>query len=322
MDDNNMTTLNEAQYLWALRLVHILQPLVYEGIQSIFEDAVKICADTEEDEKYLMTFQNYLARIPKWNDDLIQREVQRIVDKSGCHYLDDLITCVHIAHLKILTSIRTGKTQKKIDIAIPKLNAFVHKIYVHLSRSIYSNVYLFEKGVPPLVFQKNRNEFNKLVKTAILDAIRESIPVETLLRAYLDESTDLLKVEDGKKPEEVKKEEVKKPEEAKKDELKVEEVKVEHVKPLVLKNDPILNIVELPRDEPVKSTIKFSDSDYAISVDNKKEIIDAPKDVARLEALSDARHLERKAAEAAESDDKIKFLDDPVTSDLKIEVLT
>ena len=29
----------------------------------------------------------------------------------------------------------------------------------------------------------------------------------------------------------------------------------------------------------------------------------------------------RKAAEAAESDDKLKFLDDPVTSDLKIEVL-
>jgi hypothetical protein len=267
-----------------------------------------------------MTFQNYLARIPKWNDELIQREVQRIVDKSGCHYLDDLITCVHIAHLKILTSIRTGKTQKKIDIAIPKLNAFVHKIYTHLSRSIYSNVYLFEKGVPPLVFQKNRNEFNKLVKTAILDAIRESIPVETLLRAYLDESTDLLKVEDGKKPEE-KTEEVKKEEPKKEEPKKIEEIQLD-IKPLALKSDPILNIVELPREEPAKS-IKFSDSDYAISVDNKKEIIDAPKNVARLEALADARHLERKAAEAAESsDDKLKFLDDPITTDLKIEVLT
>ena len=130
MDDT--LTLTEAQYEWALRLVNILTPLVYEGIHSIFEESTKLCKETNEEEKYLMTFQKFLSRVPKWNDEMIQKEVDRIISKSGCSYLEDLVTCVHVIHLKILTSIRTGKTQKKIDVEIPKLNHFIHKVYIYI----------------------------------------------------------------------------------------------------------------------------------------------------------------------------------------------
>lgn len=322
MDDNNMTTLTEAQYEWALKLVHILQPLVYEGVNSIYEESVTLCKNSEEEEKYLMTFQNFLSRIPKWNEDMIKREVTRIVDKSGCTYLDDLITCVHIVHLKILTSIRTGKTQKKIDIAIPKLSSFVHKVYVNLSRALYTNVYLFEKDVAPLLLQKNRSEFNKMIKTAILDSIRESIPVEQLLRSYLDESTDLLKEEKEEKVE-VKKPEVKeevKLDEVKLDELKVEEIEKKEKEPdfkldvLDLK-DPVLDIV----DKPVRG-ISFSDLDHAITVENITEVIPAPKDIPRLEELSTKRYAERKAQE--EDDGDKLSIGEAASVDLGIEILS
>ena len=325
MDDNNMTTLTEAQYEWALKLVHILQPLVYEGINSIYEESVSLCKTSEEEEKYLMTFQNFLSRIPKWNEDMIKREVTRIVDKSGCTYLDDLITCVHIVHLKILTSIRTGKTQKKIDIAIPKLSNFVHKVYINLSRALYTNVYLFEKDVAPLLLQKNRSEFNKMIKTAILDSIRESIPVEQLLRSYLDESTDLLKEEKEepkveKKPE-VKVEEVKpevKLNEVKLEELNVEEIiekKEPEIKLDVLDlNDPVLDIVNKPA-----RGISFSDLDHAITVENITEVIPAPKDIPRLEELSAKRYAERKAQE--DDGDKLS-IGEAATVDLGIEILS
>ena len=316
MDDNNMTTLTEAQYEWALKLVHILQPLVYEGINSIYEESVTLCKNSEEEEKYLMTFQNFLSRIPKWNEDMIKREVTRIVDKSGCTYLDDLITCVHIVHLKILTSIRTGKTQKKIDIAIPKLSSFVHKVYINLSRALYTNVYLFEKDVAPLLLQKNRSEFNKMIKTAILDSIRESIPVEQLLRSYLDESTDLLKEEKEEKVE-VKKPEVK---EEKVSEVKLEEVKVEEPKDdfkldVTEIKDPVLDIVNKPA-----RGISFSDLDHAITVENVTEVIPAPKDIPRLEELSTKRYAERKAQE--EDDGDKLSIGEAATVDLGIEILS
>ena len=319
MDDNNMTTLTEAQYEWALKLVHILQPLVYEGVNSIYEESVVLCKNSDEEEKYLMTFQNFLSRIPKWNEDMIKREVARIVDKSGCTYLDDLITCVHIVHLKILTSIRTGKTQKKIDIAIPKLSHFVHKVYVNLSRTLYTNVYLFEKDLPPLMLQKNRSEFNKMIKTAILDSIRESIPVEQLLRSYLDESTDLLKEE--KKEEEVKvkaPEPVKEPKmnEVKLDDLKVEEVKLDVEELDVLSADPVLDIVNKPA---ARQGISFSDLDHAITVENITEVIPAPKDVDTLEELSAKRYAERKAQE--DDGDKLS-IGAAENVDLNVEILS
>ena len=318
-----MTTLTEAKYEWALELVHILQPLIYEGINSIYQESLTICAAGEEEEKYLMTFQNFLSRIPKWNEEMIKREVARIVDKSGCTYLDDLITCVHIVHLKILTSIRTGKTQKKIDITIPKLSHFIHKVYVNLSRTLYSNVFLFEKDVAPLLLQKNRSEFNKMIRFAILDSIRESIPVEQLLRSYLDESTDLLKEETKKeevKPEEVKEEKSKeaKLNEFKLDEFKLDEVKVEEVKVEEVKVDGVLDIVNKP--VPPKMGLTFSDLDHAITVENVTEVISAPKDVKRLEELSTQRYAERKAQEG-DDEDKLK-IGDATSIDLNIEVLS
>lgn len=193
MDDNHVPTLQTSQQEWAIRLSRVIHPLLYEGVQAMFQEAVGICKQSEEEDKYLMTFQNILSRIPKWNEEIIKKETSRIIEKSGCSYLEDLLTCVHIAQLKILSSIRTGKSQKKVEIDIPKLNGFVHKVYIHISRELYANVYLFEKGIAPLVFQQNRSRVNEIIKEAILNAIRDSIPVEQLLRAYLDETTDFMK---------------------------------------------------------------------------------------------------------------------------------
>jgi hypothetical protein len=320
MDENNITSLNEAQYEWALRLLHILHPLIYEGIHVIYNEAVDLCTKSDEDEKYLMTFQNFLARIPKWSEEIIQKEVNRIVDKSGCTYLPDLITCVHITHLKILTSIRTGKTQKKIDITIPKLGVFVHKVYINLSRALYSNVYLFDKDVPPLLFQKNKAEFNKMIKTAILDSIREGIPVEQLLRSYLDESSDLVR-EEVKSSVETKEKEKEKENDY---DLKpsVETLEVETVKedlPEITdlkKTDPVLELLDRP-------SIKFSDIDYAVDVTNVVSSVNAPKDIETLENKLNVRHAERKAQEALEEDeDKLKIGGDVISADLNIEVLS
>ena len=142
MDDYNINVLSEAKSEYSTRLVSILTPLMLEGIKSIFNEAQTLCLENDEDDKYLMTFQNFLSRVPKWNTTIIEEETKRIVELSKCNYLEDLLTCVHITQLKILTSIRVSQKQKKIDIDIPKLKTFVHKCYITLARKLYSNVYL------------------------------------------------------------------------------------------------------------------------------------------------------------------------------------
>ena len=190
MDDYNSDLLAEAKNEYTCRLVTILSPLIIEGVKSIFREAYKLCIDNDERNKYLMTFQNFLSRVIKWNTVIINEETERIVKTSGCSYLEDLLTCVHITQLKILTSIRVSSKQKKIDIDIPKLSDFIHKVYILFARRLYTNIYLFEKDVLPLVHQKNMRECELLCKESIMEAIRDSMPIEQILRSYIDETTD------------------------------------------------------------------------------------------------------------------------------------
>jgi len=190
MDDFNVSSLHESKNEWGTRLLSILTPLIIEGLKSIFDEARELCKTNNEMDKYLMTFQNFITRIPKWNPSIIEMEKQRIIEKSGCGYLEDLVTCVHIIQLKLLTAIRVGQKQKKIDINIPKIENFIHKIYINVARKIYKNVYLFELYIPPLQIQKNHRELEIIIQECVLNTIRESIPVESILRAYMDETIE------------------------------------------------------------------------------------------------------------------------------------
>jgi len=188
MDDFNVSSLHESKNEWGSRLLTIMTPLIIEGLKSIFDEAVQLCKSNNEMDKYLMTFQNFISRIPKWNTNIIETEKNRIIERSGCLYLEDLVTCVHIIQLKLLTAIRVGQKQKKIDINIPKLDNFIHSIYINVARKIYKNVYLFELNIPPLHIQKHHRELELIIQECILNTIRESIPVESILRAYMDET--------------------------------------------------------------------------------------------------------------------------------------
>nr|AIE96976.1 hypothetical protein [uncultured marine group II/III euryarchaeote AD1000_88_G11] len=190
MDDYNTSLLSEAKNEYCSRLLSTLTPLVAEGMRSILKEANDICITNDEADKTLMTFQNFLARVPKWNNEIIEEETSRIIAKSGCTYLEDLLVCVHITQLKALTSVRVGSVQKKIDLDIPKLQDFIHKIYIKFARKIYTNVYLFEMGVAPLTYQKNMRECEILCKESILEVIRDSIPIESILRSYIDNTEE------------------------------------------------------------------------------------------------------------------------------------
>lgn len=307
MDDYSLPTLNESRNEWCARLVNILAPMTAEGFRSIFDEAWKLCEQNNETGKYLMTFQNFLSRVPKWNVSIIEQETQRIVDRSGCGYLADLVTCVHIIQLKSLTCMRVGSKQKKVDIDIPQLNDFIHKVYVHCARKLYTNVYLFERGIPPLTTQKNMRETEIIIKECILDSIRESIPLEMILKTYMDET-----IEDHteiKMKEEIVSQEPIEPEQATANAVPNANVGANA-------NAMAAAGIEFPAT-PVdafpllsnataadsSSTIKFNDVDSAIDTNNAEHSIHAPKTEERLEQISNDRYMQRKMQEEADDND-------------------
>ena len=63
--------------------------------------------------------------------------------------------------------------------------------YTIFASKLYSNVYLFQKNVPSLTFQKNRRECEILCKESIFRShSKKGTPVENILKSYLDETTD------------------------------------------------------------------------------------------------------------------------------------
>ena len=307
MDDFVLSNLQESKNEWCSRLVSIFSPLVIEGIRSIFNESWKMCIDNNEVDKYLMTFQNLLSRVPKWNAIIVEEERKRIIERSGCNYLEDLITCVHIIQLKVLTCIRVGNKQKKIDISIPNLDNFIHKVYINVARKLYMNVYLFEKNINPLQVQKNNRELEIIVQESILTAIRESIPTEAIIRAYMEESVE--------QEEEVIIEKLEDP--VVETPVTESQEETDAVKETSSKEElpPMVPSIQNIDNEPVITRLSFNDYDSTMDQDSKIDTVNAPKTIERLEEISTSRAIQRKLEEENDSDDdndRIKIDTEPM----------
>ena len=313
---SNINVLHESKNEWTARLVTILTPLIVDGYKSILEEAIKLCRENNEMDKYLMTFQNFVSRIPKWNPTIIETERKRICEKSGCNYLEDLVTCVHVVQLKILTSMRAGQKQKKIDINVPNLDDFIHKVYINVARKVYTNVYLFETMIQPLQIQKHNRELEVIVQECIMNTVRESIPVEAILKLYMSAEDDC--VVDVK-----------------------EEYLDESNNPVDINNLPppqhnevaapiaetasasASDVIDAPPSSPSTNRLEFSDVDYVRDVDNNVSEVVAPKTIEELEIKRKQREEQERLNNDNDDDsDRIKISwDEELPSQSDIEVI-
>tara|TARA_Y100000816_G_C26108154_1_gene589786 strand:- start:3381 stop:4451 length:1071 start_codon:yes stop_codon:yes gene_type:complete len=327
MDDFSTSGLHESKNEWGARLLTILTPHITDGFRSILDESVRLCMENDEMEKYLMTFQNLISRIPKWNSDIIENETKRIIEKSGCSYLEDLVTCVHVIQLKILTAVRVGQKPKKVDIDIMNIHDFIHKVYVNCARQVYKNVYLFELECTPLEKQKHNRELEIIAQECILNTVRESIPVQTILRCYLDETTE----EDIK--EEVKEENITpidndEPTDDKQGgdkSIKLDSAiedsdnKVPELLPDA--DTSVLDVIKsnTPSEtEPIVPALSFSNIDKAVDTNKNEFDISAPKDIDTLEKISEKAYEQRKREQEDdddEDDDKISISTESIKLD-------
>jgi hypothetical protein len=317
MDDFVLGNLQESRNEFCARLINILTPHVIFGLKSIFDEAWRLCIDNDEAPKYLMTFQNFLMRVPKWNAAIIEQEATRIVERSGCGHIEELITCVHIVQLKMLTCMRAGSKQKKIDIAIPKLSDFIHKVYINSARKVYSNVFLFEKSKQHLQIQKHNRQLELIVKECILNTVRESIPIEHLLKVYMEdefieEDTEVIDTEEIISQDPVIEEE--------------EEVQQEQEQ----EQEAAAVIAEVDNNATKRQTITFDDIDRvrvlgSDSEQHAEEFINAPKTLERLEEISIRNFAKRKEEEDGyddddgETDDTLRIGDPVSLGDLDVD---
>jgi len=189
--DSSAAIYSEAKSEYTDQLVFNFQPALLRFFLDRFTEVKVLPSVTSKAKSALSEFQDSLSQIPDWNLDKVHSETSELLKAIHCDYIEDLITAVFIAHTKILSAIRLhSKPRRKINITVPKPDHFMHRTMSECSRFLWSNVYLFDDTVSSVDRQKNMNDVNKLLERGILQAIRNLLPVKSILRDSLQEDDD------------------------------------------------------------------------------------------------------------------------------------
>ena len=191
IQDSSAAIYSEAKSEYTKQLVFNFQPVLLRFFIERFNEAKGSPSVSSRSKSALSEFQDSLSQIPEWNLDKVHYETTKLIQTINCDYIEDLITAVFIAHTKILSAIRLhSKPRRKINITVPKPDHFMHRTMSECSRLLWSNVYLFSDSVTSLDRQKNMNEVNRFLEEGILQAVRNLLPVKSILRESLQEEDD------------------------------------------------------------------------------------------------------------------------------------
>jgi hypothetical protein len=181
---------SEAKGEYTKQLIGFIVPAFHRFFMEVLQQATQ---EEPQTKRQLWKFQELLSQIPEWNIDKVQRETTRIQGFIPCDYLEELLTAVFIAHTKVLTAIRIGNKNKRVQITIPKLDHFLHRALSESSRFLWSSAYLFHNELSAIEKQKNHRQIEQLLQEGVQQAIRGLLPVKNILKDYLaepDQDTD------------------------------------------------------------------------------------------------------------------------------------
>lgn len=153
-----------------------------------------------EGRRAMTVFQTWCADVPRWNQDVIDGNVNALLDSCRCDYVEELMTAVFIAHTKMLTAIRVNTRQKKLQITLPKLDHFLHRVFVECARAFWKAPFLFIDSVSHIDMQKNVLQAEAMCTEALSGAVRSLLPVKSILRDNLEDEGSSSSEEDEPVP--------------------------------------------------------------------------------------------------------------------------
>jgi hypothetical protein len=147
-----------------------------ENFEKMYEEAYTM----SKGRKVLMMFQKLLKEVPNWNEGMSKQHTDNIANR--CAWFNDLLAAVFVSCVKILSSVRLGKDNKKISLKLPTNETFIQTCYNNVAKELYKD---------PYVFSESQNEYERDEKLyerfsiAIEASVRELIPVQQILQTYM-----------------------------------------------------------------------------------------------------------------------------------------
>jgi hypothetical protein len=299
----NVATYSEARSEYTKQLATLVVPALFAWFQNLWS------RNAADKQRCLSLFQGECEEVGRWNQDRITDEVRALIERSGCDYMEELMTAVFIAHTKVLTAIRLSTKQKKLSITVPKLDHFIHRIFKESARCFWKTPFLFMdvngSGTSNVVErQKNMLQAEQLLTEAITTAVRGLLPVKQILKDYMEddeEEAPVMTVSEVEHVPEPVKPPVKEPE--------VESERVVAPEPKVPAGPEVFSIDTEP-------SVKFASHD-AVFDETQDEPEMRPVSLGE-DAPSDSLTIDEGSATAVSSDD-VEDLEVPKPTVVKVE---
>jgi len=180
----NVATYSEARSEYTKQLATFIVPTMVTWFQTLWG------RNASDRQRCLSAFQNECEEVSRWNQDRIHDEVRVLLERSGCDYMEELMTAVFVAHTKVLTAVRLSAKQKKLSITVPKLDHFIHRVFRESARCFWKTPFLFITDGGVVERQKNLLQIEALATEAITTAVRGLLPVKQILQDYLGEDDE------------------------------------------------------------------------------------------------------------------------------------
>lgn len=175
MDDAGLTPLLiDAKREYVGQLTDVLAPFVTNHMVNVY-----LAARKQTPNGPTLTFQRALRAIPVWNSNSVRQQTAAIENKYS--FLGDLVAACFVAYVKILSSVKLHHQKPNIRLKLPTNDAFVHKVYIHAAREYYAN---------PALVRADRLAKVAVVRGAVEASVRDMLPIEDILKAYLGNTVD------------------------------------------------------------------------------------------------------------------------------------
>lgn len=180
----NVATYSEARSEYTKQLATFIVPALVQWFQQTWS------RNATDKQRCMSLFQNECEEVARWNADRVHDEVRVLIERTGCDYMEELMTAVFIAHTKVLTAVRLSAKQKKLSIVVPKLDHFIHRIFREAARAFWKAPFLFVETGGVVDRQKNVLQVEALATEAITTAVRSLLPVKQILRDYMEDDVE------------------------------------------------------------------------------------------------------------------------------------
>jgi hypothetical protein len=173
------------------QLQEILCENIYNGIKTIWNS----CKDIEK-VNTLKCFQRKLCSIPEWNQEIINKIFKTIINAVDVteDYIDKIIEAVFLSNVKILSVVKSSNKSQKINVSVPDTKHFIHRCYIESARAFYCDPFLLDdrerNGNTQVEIQRNVGRSINVIKLSIEKTIRNMIPMEEILKKYLENQED------------------------------------------------------------------------------------------------------------------------------------